>query len=74
MVPQIMKYNPTVKRTAQSLRAPLTSTLCIKEGSIVNTKQLRVKYHNGWPRKFDFPAKQEFAEKMQVAGFVSPPQ
>jgi len=36
----------------------------------VNTKQLRVKYHNGWPAKFDFPAEQKFAAKLQAAGLA----
>src|SRR5690606_18090519 len=53
----------------RSFAAPLLAALCLK-GSAVNTKQLRVKYHNGWPAKFDFPAEQKFAAKLQAAGLA----
>ncbi len=39
----------------------------IKE-TLVDTKQLRVKYHNDWPAKFPFPVEEKFASKMQSAG------
>jgi hypothetical protein len=34
----------------------------------MDTKQLRVKYHNEWPAKFEFPAERKFFAKMKAAG------
>lgn len=36
----------------------------------MDSKQLRVKYHNDWPAKFSFPAEQKFAATMQAAGLA----
>lgn len=34
----------------------------------MDTKQLRVKYHNDWPTRFPFPAEQKFLAKMKSSG------
>lgn len=36
----------------------------------MDTKQLRVKYHNEWPSRFLFPAEVKFAAKMKSAGLA----
>lgn len=36
----------------------------------MDTKQLRLKYHNDWPKKFNFPAELKLINKMQTAGLA----
>ncbi|HEX7324933.1 MAG TPA: hypothetical protein VF292_06230 [Rhodanobacteraceae bacterium] len=37
----------------------------------MDTKQLRIKYHNDWPIRFFFPAEEKFAARMRAAGLAS---
>lgn len=36
----------------------------------MDSKQLRVKYHNEWPERFSFPAEKKFTAKMKAAGLA----
>lgn len=36
----------------------------------MDTKQLRIRYHNEWPERFFFPAEKKFESKMRAAGLA----